>query len=376
MSTRTRLLFIARYRNAAMHQKVELLAAQHGFEVLQVLPSAWQDELGSATWHGETARIAQLTRKPIAMRGRPNDPHRATYRTLDFGMRAFRPDLIVAEEEPDSLAALQIVAARALFARRAKLVLYTWQNVARPLSAAARGVMRATLRASDMVICANTAAVALLRAHGYAKATPLIPAIGVDTRVFYPEALPHPARTLRVGFAGRLDMNKGLATLIAACAQSRDALGNLAFAGDGPDRAQIQTALKDNDLTSVATLHGALTPEQLAAFMRSLDVLVLASRSTPVWKEQFGRVLTEAMACGACVVGSDSGAIPEVIGDAGLTFPEGDATQLAERLKTLARDVALRHTLRARGLQRVSEHYSNERIAARTASSVRTLLSP
>ena len=57
--------------------------------------------------------------------------------------------------------------------------------------------------------------------------------------------------------------------------------------------------------------------------LRALDALVLPSESTPLWKEQFGHVLIEAMACGVPVVGSDSGAIPEVIGEAGLLFPGG-----------------------------------------------------
>jgi len=48
--------------------------------------------------------------------------------------------------------------------------------------------------------------------------------------------------------------------------------------------------------------------------MNSLDVLVLPSRSRSFWKEQFGRVLIEAMACGVPVIGSSSGEIPNVIG--------------------------------------------------------------
>ena len=60
--------------------------------------------------------------------------------------------------------------------------------------------------------------------------------------------------------------------------------------------------------------------DQVAVEMRKLHALVLPSRTTPRWKEQFGRVLIEAMACGVPPVGSDSGEIPHVIDDAGLVF--------------------------------------------------------
>jgi glycosyltransferase involved in cell wall biosynthesis len=55
--------------------------------------------------------------------------------------------------------------------------------------------------------------------------------------------------------------------------------------------------------------------------MKDFHVFVLPSHTTPVWKEQFGVVLIEAMFSHAAVVGSSSGAIPEVVGDAGVIFP-------------------------------------------------------
>ena len=60
-----------------------------------------------------------------------------------------------------------------------------------------------------------------------------------------------------------------------------------------------------------------------------MDVSVLPSLTRPNWKEQFGRTLAEAMSCETPVIGSDSGEIPHVIGDAGLIFKEGDAQALA-----------------------------------------------
>ena len=109
----------------------------------------------------------------------------------------------------------------------------------------------------------------------------------------------------------------------------------MTIVGDGPQRAELERLIARRSLGDRVRLLRSVPPAEVAAQMSEMDVLVLPSRTTPVWKEQFGRVLAEAMACRVPVVGSDSGAIPEVIGDAGLTFPEGDADALAERLGRL-----------------------------------------
>src|SRR5207253_2769181 len=92
---------------------------------------------------------------------------------------------------------------------------------------------------------------------------------------------------------------------------------------------------------------GRLVPE------KGVDALVLPSRTTATWAEQFGHVLIEAMAAGVPVVGSSSGAIPDVVGDAGIIVPEGDAAALRRALETLLADPALRARLSERGQDRV-----------------------
>ncbi|RPI51817.1 MAG: glycosyltransferase, partial [Chloroflexi bacterium] len=102
------------------------------------------------------------------------------------------------------------------------------------------------------------------------------------------------------------------------------------------------------------------------AYYRQLDVLVVPSRTRPNWKEQFGRVAVEAMACGVPVVGSDSGEIPHVLGDAGLIFAEDDVAALGGHLVRLMQDAGLRAELAGKGRRRVLEHYTQARVAADT----------
>lgn len=355
-----------------MRQKVELLATQHGFEIAFVYPSVWSDEFGTVDQTGFAhAANSQIARRPLPMLGRANNPHRSTYRSLDLGMRQFRPDVIVAEEEPDSIAALHIAIAQRIFASASKLVLYTWQNQTRELSIIARVVMSMTLAASDAVICANHEAVELLRKRAYLRPAPVIPAIGVDTRLFAPAAAEH--RRFTVGYVGRLDRAKGLRDLVIACAALKDIDFQLQVVGDGPYRDQLVTDARVAGISDRLTLTPSTPSEDLRNVYTQLSVLVLPSLTTPTWKEQFGRVLTEAMACGVPVIGSSSGAIPEVIGDAGLIFPESDVQALSMILRQLASDRTRLELLSRRGIERVQAHYTQDRIATRTAVFLRQI---
>jgi glycosyltransferase involved in cell wall biosynthesis len=119
---------------------------------------------------------------------------------------------------------------------------------------------------------------------------------------------------------------------------------------------------------------GRIDSSAMPAFYRDLDLFILPSRTTPGWKEQFGRVLIEAMACGVPVIGSDSGEIPHVIDGAGLTFPEGDRVALTAHLQRLSDDSSARAKLAAAGRRRVLEHYTMAQIATQTAAVYRRLM--
>jgi glycosyltransferase involved in cell wall biosynthesis len=101
--------------------------------------------------------------------------------------------------------------------------------------------------------------------------------------------------------------------------------------------------------------------------LKAFDVLVLPSVTIlPEHREQFGRVLVEAMAAGVPVVGSSSGAIPEVIGNAGLVVPERDPLALAQATDRILTEPALRDTFVARGRQRAASRFSWPVVADQT----------
>jgi glycosyltransferase involved in cell wall biosynthesis len=113
---------------------------------------------------------------------------------------------------------------------------------------------------------------------------------------------------------------------------------------------------------------------QMPVYFAELDCLVLPSRTQPNWKEQFGRVLIEAMACGVPVVGSNCGEIPNVVGEAGLIFPEEDVGALAAQLRALMAQPELRESLARKGRARVLAHYTQRKIAEDTIAVYRSTI--
>ncbi len=354
-----------------MEKKILLLNAEPDLEMSCIRPASWSDEYGTSPLRPAAGELIPTIRVP--MLGRPNDPHRALYRTLTFALTKTRPDLIHAEEEPDSLATLQIALARRLFAPGAKLIFHTWQNVNRVKRWYVHKVIQVTLSQPDAILCANQEAVKVLKEMCFRNIAAVIPPQGVDTQIFQPCSIRTSPEPFTVLFIGRFAPEKGLDTLLEAM-RLLEKHFRLRLIGDGPLRSNLAAQALASGLADRFELHPPVAIEKMPAQLASADVLVLPSRSTPVWKEQFGRVLVEAMACGVAVIGSDCGAIPEVIGDAGMVFKEGDAADLAECLKRLEASAQLRREMRERGIARVHKYYSQEVVAARTAEFYRTLM--
>ncbi len=364
-----RILHIARYATVPEERRVMLMAAEPDLSFRLLRP---RSEGG--------AFDAVAVRDPAPLDGvrtvgfwRPGDPHRGLYATLGFGALAPPPDLIHAEEEPDSLAALQVAAARRLLAPRARLILHTWQNVDRRKRPWVLAVLRRTLAAADAVVCGNTGAVGVLRGLGFAGPAPVIPTLALDPSIFHRRAVARLDSAFSMAFVGRLAPEKGIDVLIRAVARLGRPV-HLALAGAGPCRAALEAQVRQEGLTDAVRFAGHLDPGQVAALLSAVDVLVLPSRSTPVWQEQFGRVLVEAMGCETPVIASRSGAIPEVVGEAALLFPENDPEALAAQLGRLRASPDLRADLARRGHAWALQEHSLARRADQTAGFYRQLL--
>ena len=365
-----RLLYITPGYAPVAHQRGRYLS-ENGWEVHQVT-SRQQYTAATHRLPLSTSGSHHIHLTPI---WRVGDPHKGLLQTLLPWVRQLQPAVIALERDPDTLLAWQVALIRRLFAPRAKLVFHSWQNVARPLSRPVRFVLNQTLRAADGIICANAAGEGILRQWGYHGSTPLQPWMGVDTTTFYPRS--QEAADLRremgletvvvAGYVGRLAPEKGLDDLLHALFHTPTNL-HLLFIGQGEQETHLRQLTHQLGLSQRVRFVGSVPHAHLPGYMSLLDMLVLPSRSTTVWQEQFGRVLIEAMACGAPLVGSSSGAIPEVIGSAGLIFPEGDTVALAQTLTQLVNSPSLRQELAAHGRQRIDTTYSQPIVSQRVAA--------
>ncbi len=229
----------------------------------------------------------------------------------------------------------------------------------------------ATLRRVDLGIGGNEAAARELSRKGVANVC-VLPQLGVDPGRFRLEEKPVD-RTLTIGYAGRLVPEKGVDFLIHAVA-ALEGEWRLRVLGKGPEEGALRALAEKLAVSDRIEFLPEVPHAEVAEYMRSLGVLVLPSRTTESWAEQFGHVLIEAMSSAVPVVASTSGSIPEVIGDAGLLFPEGDAESLRTSLERVREEPGLAERLGQTGRRRVLERYTWERIADETLRHYRELL--
>ncbi len=187
---------------------------------------------------------------------------------------------------------------------------------------------------------------------------------------------PHEFRVLSIA---RLVSSKGVWDLLHAAEKriktSPETCLQLYFVGEGPEKEAMRGWIHSKGLSERIHVLGGLPYSEIPALLKSADVLTLASQPTAIWEEQFGYVLVEAMASGIPLVSTQSGAIPEVVGDAGLLVPPFSPNDLSLALEQLEADPSLRQTLASRGLKRVKALYDREKIAQRLQTVYQTVAS-
>lgn len=363
----------------AYQRKLEEIAAVDDLDLTVVVPPAWGDSLlERAHTRGYTLIVS-----PIANN---ENFHLHYYPRLGRIMKDLRPDVVHIDEEPYNLATF--LAMRLARRQRAKTVVFSWQNIRRRYPPPFAWMESYVLHHADALIVGNAEAREVWRAKGYRGPLTQIPQFGIDPAIFYRRQhvkrvsrpsviLQRSARrpsqpALTMGYVGRLVPEKGVDLLLQAAAKLKGPWW-LKILGNGPERPRLERMAQWLGIGARVVFDEQLPSTHIPNYLGSLDVLVLPSVSQSNWKEQFGRVLIEAMACEVLTVGARSGAIPEVIGDVGLLFEEGNAADLHAQLQRLLDDVPLRQQLRAQALARVQNHYTHAAIARHSVDLYRAL---
>ena len=355
----------------AYQGKLEGIAAQPGVELTVAVPPFWREK--GHDWQLERSFGQGYDLRVLPMRFNGHY-HYHYYPRLDRLLDQVRPDLLHFDEEAYNLSTW--LALRAARKRAIPMVFFTWQNIPRRYPPPFGSMERAVLRGAAMCLAGSADAAEIVRNKGFRGPIEVIPQFGADPHLFQPVAdtIARPDRPFTVGFVGRLIPAKGLLLLIDALAGLQGDW-RLHVVGSGPEREPAATRARELGVQDRVTFLGQAPSTSMPEVLRGFDVLAGPSLTTPRWKEQFGRMLVEAMACEVPVLGSDSGEIPRVIGDSGLIVPEGDVTALRDGLERLRIDPALRVRLGRAGRRRVLELFTQEAIAARTADAYRRVLS-
>jgi glycosyltransferase involved in cell wall biosynthesis len=215
----------------------------------------------------------------------------------------------------------------------------------------------------------------LMYACGYAEWPKLeLTYLGVDLDEFRPRPF-HPAPApFEIVCAGRLASVKGQHVLIAAMEALIQEGRNirLRFAGDGPDRAELERDVDTRGLSAHVSFAGNLNQDQLRILYRESDAMVL-----PSFAEGLPVVLMEAMAMEIPCIATWVAGVPELIRDDvnGLLAPAGDAVALARAIARLEADPALRLRLGQHARQRVEKSFDVWKNVARLAEVFRRRLS-
>ena len=166
------------------------------------------------------------------------------------------------------------------------------------------------------------------------------------------------------GYVGRLIEAKGLMDIVEGLPKVHGEI-TFVFVGSGDFQPALQRRVDELGLAARVRFLPPRKMAELPTVMNALDALLLVSRTTATWKEQFGRVIIEAHACETPVIGSDSGAIPEVIGEGGITVREGNSDDIAAAITRLKHSPSLAREMGRAGRRQVEALYTWERVAER-----------
>jgi glycosyltransferase involved in cell wall biosynthesis len=305
----------------------------------------------------ETVKVVGI---PVAL---SNRVHIALYGRQLHKLMSAGFDAVLSWEEPFILPGAQIVR---WAPRNAVVTVLTYQNIKKSYPPPFNWLERATMARADGWVAAATLVEETLEDRPMYAARPhRVLGPGVDTNQFRPDAAAR-ARIRAmlgwadngapvVGYLGRITEAKGVPLLTRALDGIQHPWRAL-FVGSGS---------AETELRRWATRYGAnvqilsvVGHEEVPEYLNAMDILCVPSQTTPIWREQFGRVLIEAFACGVCVVASDSGEIPHVVDDAGCIVGERDEVGWRREIAALIENAERRKDLAERGLARVAAHYT------------------
>lgn len=348
-----------------------------GDDITVVVPHEWKEVFGKML-SGKPVRDGNLEVVPVKAHLNTSETGHFYAGALRHLFKKLQPDIAFVEHGVYSVSLMQAAWLVRRFSPHTKLGFFTWWNLPYRLNPALYAIEKINMASTAFGIVGNQDAKKILVERGYAKPLTVLPLLGADESLYRRTPQPElaaalgltPERGVLLLFAGRLVPEKGVMTLLRAAQRLTQDLilrkWKLVMVGGGKLDAQIRAFIEEHALQSAVILHPPTDHYGIIKYLSLSDIFILPSETAPHWKEQLGHVLIEAMGCQNALVGSDSGEVPNVIGDAGLVFPERDDAALAGALRTLITDEPLRRQLAGKAHDRFLNKYTHREIAAAT----------
>ncbi len=346
---------------------------QTGWEITIVVPSNWESEYGGKAivperWPEYSGKLLTLA---TWMSGNiPLHLYRSGFTKL---LKEINPDAIYVNHEPYGVATAQIYLANALSVRK-PIGFFTWQNILKQYPFPFQQLQRFVFDRSDFAFSGSQSAREILKEKGYNGFCELLPG-AIDPAIYFPRpeadelkaSLKVSENEVLIGYMGRIVEEKGFRTLAQALNQIKSFAWRLVVVGAGDYQPEFSGQIDRFGLSDRVDYLGYVPHPEAPTYLSAFDILVIPSETRANWKEQFGRVIIESMACLTPVVGSNSGEIPNLIGatKGGLVFEEGNADALARQLSALVSDPNLRQQIAEQGRQTVLAQYNTGAIARR-----------
>jgi L-malate glycosyltransferase len=332
-----------------------------GWDLLIVTARRWKDDYGRLVQATPDPELkGRLLALPIGLSG--NIPLHFFVGGVKRHIRRFDPDCIYIYHEPYAVETYQVLCA-AKAVTSAPVGIRSAQNINKRYPVPFRQWERSVYRRSDFAVVVSDNVAGVMRAKGYQKPISIVP-MPVDTGTFFPGAERALSTPLHIGFVGRLVAEKGVDTALQAMAALPGSTAVLTVIGDGPELPVLRQLAASLGVDDAVTWLGSLDRQATADAYRTFDVVVVPSKATARWREQFGRVVIEAAATGVPVVATRSGELPFLVESlgAGWIVEEGDAAAMAELLSTFTTDRRLLVEAGKRVRQSVEERYTDETV--------------
>lgn len=230
------------------------------------------------------------------------------------------------------------------------------------------------LKHSDCFICYTGKARKVLIEEGVdGKKITVIP-LGVDLTRFYPKKKNR--NIIEILFVGRLVPEKGMIQVLETFSYEIKKYENLTLriVGNGPLEREIRRWIDAYGFSKTVSLEQK-SYEEIPAVYQNADILIAPSLATKTWEEQYGMVLVEAMASGLPIISTNTGAIPEVVGEAGILCEPNNPLQLQKSIEFLLDDGKRREKIGTIGRSRAITRYDAKKTASALITFYETICS-